>query len=176
MPKISHVLGFIAVVALLLFVWVGGFQAVTVEVSQSGPLYGVYLKHYGSYATIPSTLSEVQRYVREKGGESKTTFGMYFQDPKETPDELLVSWVGVITPEPLEVEPPYEQFVYERKDTVRGAFRGHPYATYFKVYKKLEDQMRRLNLDRSVPALETYTPASFGQYFIDVYREAVPLE
>ncbi len=170
MPKLLQVIGFIFFVVLILLLWAGLLQRVTVSEVTRDPVYGVYLNHYGSYATIPSTLAEVKRYLDARGVSTEVTFGYYLQDPKKTPQSLLTSWVGVIVEEPLELDEPFQLLTMTPDTYVHAQFQGHPYFAPLKVYGKMDEYMRRLSLDQTVPSLEMYTPHRWGQYLIDVYR------
>jgi len=170
MPRVLQIIGFLFFVILLLLLWAGLLQRVTIDEVALEPMYGVYLQHYGSYATIPSTLAEVKRYLDAQEIDTEVTFGYYLQDPKITPQSLLTSWVGVIVDEPIEIEEPFQVLTMTPDTYVHAQFQGHPYFAPFKVYGKMDEYMRRLSLDRTVPSLEVYTPHRWGQYLIDVYR------
>ena len=169
MPKLIKIIAFIVILAALILLWAGVLQRVKIVEEKNPIMYGVYLKHYGSYSKVPVTLSEVKSYVKEKGLTTDVTFGVYFQDPKETPKELLTSWVGVVVDEPIIVEEPYELYTFEERDNIHASFQGHPFVAPFKIISKIETYQRRLSLQAGTPWVEIYTPYKYGQYIVDVW-------
>lgn len=159
----------IMVILLGVGLWAGLLQPVEVVTEINPRTYAVYVKHYGSPKTAPTSLVEVQRYLKEKGVQGQGVFVAYQQDPTITPDPLMVTWVGVVVSDPVEIQAPYELFVFEPRENIKAHFKGHPILASLKTRSRLEQARLRLSSPVGLPWIEISKPYKYGQYIVDVW-------
>jgi hypothetical protein len=84
-------------VAIMAFLWyVGFFEKVRVFEGRHGGYTVAGLDHVGAYRELGRVFSKVDGILREMGIICTKGFGIYYDNPKETPQNELRSFVGDI--------------------------------------------------------------------------------
>lgn len=168
--KIIIILG---IVFALLFAWAGFFRPVEFNVNDVQKRYAVYAVHKGSYAKSDVTIREVEKFLNSQGIFADVSFGLYFQNPKDVPTELLTSWVGYVVNDPIETTAPFYLLEIPVGKKVVTEFIGHPMISSFKIYPKLMEYLKLYNYKQDTKIYEFYTKKSLGQYLINIEADVV---
>lgn len=163
MKIIWLVVGLLAA-GVLTMLWIGTFNQALIEGPQErGPFNVVYLEHRGPYHKIMGVVSQVQKYLDQKGIEGKEAFGEYFDDPSLVKPEDLRSNGGFILDElveegaEIELEEPYKFKTIERKLYLVLTFRGSPALGAMKAYTKADKWIEESDyVFANEPTLEIY--------------------
>jgi effector-binding domain-containing protein len=95
MKKILYILLFAAVAILFYLVYAGLFKSVEVKI-QNMPGYRVMgIQHVGAYEKIGDAFNRIHAIADEKG-VAVTMIGVYFDNPKNTPETELNSLAGLV--------------------------------------------------------------------------------
>lgn len=87
----------IIIVSLLAFYWyIGGFASLEVKKSTAGGYLVAGLEFTGPYHKVGTTMEKADSTLRSLGIECTKGFGIYYDNPQETPKEELRSYVGNI--------------------------------------------------------------------------------
>jgi hypothetical protein len=161
------VLILIGILAVLPFVLyrLNVFTAVPVSEREVGPFLLVYKKHIGDYREAGKVTDEVYYDLRDKYSIDTTKgFGLYYDNPKETPTDQMRSILGVIVEgrsaqELGEVSEKYGVVEFSKTKAVVAEF---PFkgpmsimVGVFKVYPKLNAYIEQRGLPQS-PIFEIY--------------------
>lgn len=81
---------------LVLGLYSGIFTKTSVEIRQMGPFVVAYIDVKGEYSETVSIQDSLNNKLWEDGIENYQTFGMFYDDPKNTPVDNLRSKVGCV--------------------------------------------------------------------------------
>jgi hypothetical protein len=85
----------ILIIGILIFGWVNGlFTPVTVIEKEEGGYKLAGMEYVGAYKNAGKFMNEVEMKLKNAGLECKKGFGIYYDDPKTTPEEKCRSFVG----------------------------------------------------------------------------------
>lgn len=166
-PVLIGVVVVVAATVVVTFVSrLGGFLPVLVE-RDSSPKNFILLarQHLGAYHKVAPIISEVEKWARANGEPCMLTFGEYLDDPKKTDEDRLRSRVGCLIPykealrqleQPLTKAPDLKVEELNMNDTIVATFQGSPSIAPLKVYPKVFETMRDLELEPAGPFLEVY--------------------
>ncbi len=148
----------IAVFALGLFIYVGGYKPVQTEIGDQGPLKIVYKEHIGAYHQIMPVLTEVEGWARQNGEACKLTFGEYLDNPKLVAEDRLKSHGGCVVEKDWSSGLPagYGYRELPRRLYLSAVFEGAPSIGPLKVYPKVDDIMREQGYKPDGAVIETY--------------------
>lgn len=150
----------LTVVALLisLFFRVGAFKKVVISERNSGPYKTVFKKHLGAYHKTVTVIEEVEAWARKNGEKCELSFGRYFDDPDQTPEDRLHSFGGCVVEKPwLQGLPPeFEYAELESRPYVIAEFSGAPSIGPFKVYPRVKSYLANHNLRQDGAVIEIY--------------------
>lgn len=144
--------------AVYLYVYLGFYKPVEIEIGTRGPLAMLYKDHLGAYHMIGPIITDVETWARENKIECAKTFGEYIDDPAAIDQDRLRSHGGCLIPGPL-ASPPTAPMKFElrpEKTYVIARFSGSPSIGPFKVYPKAHKFIEEKRLRVSVPVIETY--------------------
>lgn len=98
--KILKWIGIVLLIAVVAFVfylfYLGAFGKVTVVEKETGPYRLAYQVHYGAYSGIGKVMDNVYASLEAAGIKTTKGFGIYYDDPKSTPEKQLRSIGGCI--------------------------------------------------------------------------------
>ena len=144
--------------AFVIYIRLGGFQPVSIEVNFFGPKYLVYKNHTGAYHTINSSITEVEKWAQKNGYECQTTFGEYLSDPEKIQTEYLKSHAGCVTYNiPQQIPSIYHVKKLPKTKSVIAYFNGSPAIGPWKVYSKVKNFIKAKGLITKQYPLEFYT-------------------
>ncbi len=90
------VLAFIGIVTIGGLWFVGYFSKFEIKEQQTGGYLLVGMDFIGPYMNVGPTMNAVDSVLRKSGIECNKGFGIYYDDPKKTPNEKCRSFVGNI--------------------------------------------------------------------------------
>lgn len=172
MQFLKIILGFLALLLVAgfgLFVYSGGFSSVDIEERNVGPMKLVFAEHYGDYSHTKEIQDSIYQALKENGVNAEKGFGIYYDDPANTPTDSLYSLSGCV----LEIRDTNKiktlkrkGFRIEQMNKTPGIVASFPYRTQFsillgvyKVYPEFKEYRKEHNLQEK-PAMEIYTPDS----------------
>ena len=100
-----------AIVIVILFAipifaaYMGVFNTLIFDIKEFGPYQLVYLEQTGDYAQTGKTMEQVESIVENANIETEAAFGIFYDDPSETPKEELRSEIGLILKKGTTVNP-----------------------------------------------------------------------
>jgi len=87
----------LAVFALIGYLfYLGAFSDITLTEKETGPYRLAYSVHYGAYSGIGRVMDSVYSSLEAAGIKTTKGFGIYYDDPKSTPEKQLRSIGGCI--------------------------------------------------------------------------------
>lgn len=151
MKSFRYLIFFILVsfISFFLLGWYSGlFAKTSVEIRQTGPFVIAYVDVKGEYSETANIQDSLNIRLWEDGIENYQTFGMFYDDPKNTPVENLRSKVGcVIHPDYIskikKLTSKYRVLTIEKQTSAvvelsyKNAF--SVYAGIYKAYPALKD-------------------------------------
>jgi hypothetical protein len=96
LKKILLSAGLLIIIVVVFLAYLGYFSSVKVEEKQEGGYTVVGVNVTGPYSKAGKYISNVDSKLKEAGINSIKDFGIYYDDPKNTPAEKCRSLVGVI--------------------------------------------------------------------------------
>jgi DNA gyrase inhibitor GyrI len=99
MKKFLIIFGALWLFATIIIALHGGFKTVKVESIQSGPFHVLYLDHKGSYREVGKAINRVNTLLRDNSINKISLLGIYYDDPKVTPEENLRALAGALVDE-----------------------------------------------------------------------------
>lgn len=163
----------IIVFTTTLFVRLGGFKPVDIELSDYPNLHLAYKEHLGPYHKIAGVITEVETWVGSQHLSCDRTFGEYLDDPRTTDERRLQSNGGciidatsaltlekslkVLRPSNDPIASDIKIKAIPAKKYLLARFTGAPSIGPFKVYPKVEKYMREHNLKSTGAVFEIYT-------------------
>lgn len=90
------IVGVLVIGVLVYLYYVGFFTKVTIEEKEMGPFVLVYEEHKGAYKNIGPVMDKVYNDLLADGVETTRGMGIYYSDPKTTPEAELRSVGGSI--------------------------------------------------------------------------------
>jgi effector-binding domain-containing protein len=144
---------FLATVAIYL----GLFKSVEVTKVELPAYHLVYKLHVGAYHKIGGTITEVEKWAKEKGITCDLTFGEYFSDPNEVSEDLLRSHGGCVVESLISDLPEgYSQKTLDPQEAIHAKFNGSPAIGPYKVYGKADEFAEKQKLKKTGVAMEFY--------------------
>lgn len=166
----------------------GSFKSVVIERKQKNETLVVLLRdHLGAYHKIAGLITEVETWARVHGEPCTITFGQYFDNPDNTDEDRLRSRGGCVlsngektvelkkligeeskpgSSSGLKIE------TIEIPDALVAEFLGSPSIGPIKVYPKVFEMMKQLDLRSSGAVVELYEvldeKSGRTQYFFPV--------
>ncbi len=142
----------------------GSFKGVEVAQTEAAGTYILVAReHMGAYHGIASVITEVETWARANGEPCALTFGEYQDNPETVDEDRLRSRGGCIVSsqekaDELKKVLPVGTTVSELKieKALTASFDGSPSIGPLKVYPKIFEQMKSLDLASSGPVLEIY--------------------
>lgn len=143
---------------------VGALKGVAIERGTDGPHRLVAREHLGPYHGISDVISAVEAWAKEHGEPCAQAFGEYFDDPNTTDSDRLRSRGGCILSNDAIARLaesgglPEGTTVSElpSREALIAVFEGAPSIGPLKVYPKVFDEMKRLELRLNGPIFEIY--------------------
>ncbi len=96
MKKTIIIVVLIVAVALLFMFYMGMFQKIDIVKEKKGPYTIAYVEYVGPYSGVAKPMKELDDKMRAAGFSSTDGIGIYYSDPKTTPENELKSDVGSI--------------------------------------------------------------------------------
>lgn len=156
----------VIIVAIVIFLfYMNFFSKVSVKEEKTGPYTFAYVEHVGPYSQVGKPMAELDKKIREAGFEPTLGIGVYYDNPKDTPQEKLRSKVGsVISENDMgKIEEDGQGFTFETLEEQTRIVAEFPYrnmASYFmgpmKVYPAIEKYMKEKGYDMNTVGLEVY--------------------
>ena len=144
--------------ALVVYIRLGGFKTVSIEINFFGPKYLIYKNHTGAYYKINSSITEVEKWVQKNGYDCQTTFGEYLSDPEQIQPEYLKSRAGcVIHNIPKQIPSIYHTKKLPKTKSIIAHFKGSPAIGPWKVYPKVKEFIKTKGLTTQQYPIEFYT-------------------
>ncbi|MCB0420059.1 MAG: GyrI-like domain-containing protein [Bdellovibrionales bacterium] len=148
----------ISVLLLTLYINLGGYKEVTIEIKNIDGMHLVYKSHVGPYHKINPTIEAVEKWAHDSKIECLKAFGEYLDKPGTIEDDRLRSHGGCVVPEQPE-NPLPEEFEYRYLDAqkvIYAIFKGAPSIGPIFVYPKIEQTLEEKKLTAAGPVLELY--------------------
>ncbi|MFP4522689.1 MAG: GyrI-like domain-containing protein [Fibrobacterota bacterium] len=169
--KIAAGIGIVLSLMLITAGYFGAFSKVTLKKENRGPFRIAYKDHTGAYSKIGPVMDSVYEELKRNGIETTKGFGLYFDNPAETPKEELRSIGGCIIPDSAVSLPNgIKTDVFPEAQSIVSEF---PYKGglsiifgVMKVYPELSAYMKENNIE-GLPIAEIYdTPGEKIEYMI----------
>ncbi len=169
-----------SVLFFLIFAWYSGFfKKIRVEVKEIGPFVVVYEDYIGEYSETAKIQDSIFNLLWEDGIENYKSFGIFYDDPKDTDIDKLRSRIGcVIEKEYIDrinrMKNKYNVFLIKRKKSAVIVFpyknTFSVYAAIYKAYPKLE-KFRKENAYKKTPIIEIYDIPNTITYILPLKKE-----
>jgi AraC family transcriptional regulator len=163
-------------VVISIMLRLGSFKPVVIErKSANAPLVVLLRDHLGAYHKIATVITDVEIWARANGEPCKITFGQYFDNPEQVDEDRLKSRGGCVLSSPESIENLKKRInegtesgadgesksglkidTIEIPDALIAEFDGAPSLGPIKVYPKVFEMMKQLDLQSSGPVLELY--------------------
>ncbi len=162
MLRITLIISGVVIFALILVSFVAGvFDSVRLSKEMAGPYNLIYREYRGPFSGIRLTLNDVYKYVRDqKKVRAEAGFGIFYDNPANTPQDSLRSIAGVITDSLIEVNDPYKSGSFRETEAIVGRFPIRSLLSYVmgtgKFYPSLQKFLEENNLELSGPVMEIY--------------------
>jgi len=150
-----------------LIVWLvahlGGFDHVSLEAKDIGPLRLVYKHHFGAYHKIEPVIEEVEKWAHAHSEPCTQSFGEYIDNPDTVDEDRLNSNGGCIVIADWSRKTLPEGFTYReipKRLFVVAGFDGAPSIGPIKVYPKAQQFILDQHLKPDGPVIETYETQS----------------
>lgn len=153
-------------VVLILCWWIGLFDTATVQTTYEGGYTLVGKEYTGSYSNAGKNMADVTAQLNREGAKYTRGFGVYYDNPRNTPPEQLRSFVGGILDEKDSTMAPQ---LREKGFKVESMQRGQALVvslplrtnlTYIigtmKAYPALNKYLQEKNLKSAGAAMEIY--------------------
>lgn len=147
---------------IYLFIHLGAFKKVYVEVQQFPSYYTAYKIHRGPYHEINSMLTSIETQINKMGMRCKSTFGHFLDDPATMDADRLKSHVGCVVSEEvfkaLSANHP-EDFKLVLQPTMKvvyARFQGSPAIGPMKVYPEVNKFADRQRVQLRPDVIEIY--------------------
>lgn len=142
----------------------GSFRGVEIAQTDAAGTYLILSReHMGAYHGIAAVITEVETWARAQGEPCLLTFGEYQDNPETVDEDRLRSRGGCIVSskekaDELKKDLPAGTTLTELKidKAITASFDGSPSIGPLKVYPRVFEQMKRLDLVSSGPVLELY--------------------
>jgi DNA gyrase inhibitor GyrI len=185
MKTVIVILGILIGIAAGVLSFYGLFAPINIQEREIGPLMFVMEKHVGAYKDVGSLIDNMQRDLKDDGIETSMGLGIYYDDPKATPEDKTRCILGRILEDTdrsrvMEIEKRYK--IGELPQTnylvVEFPFKGLPSIVIgiYRVYPKIAKYMKTHEIPK-MPIIEVYdskaqktfyiVPTSVNQYFFD---------
>ena len=141
---------------LLIYVWWGGFNGVSIQEAVRGPYTYVYQEHVGDYAK----LTDVQMEVRKRLAMQNVPPGLAITVLESNPD--LVSKAerrgraGYLVPEGTQVAEPLKLATIPARPVLLAQVRAGILLAPSKAYLALDRYLRSQNMGMVMPTVEIY--------------------
>ncbi len=152
-----------------LFVHLGAFKDVTIEVQMYPDFYVIYTKHRGPYHEINGSLIQLEKQLRNEGIACKKTFGHFLDDPAVVDADRLRSHIGCViskeNQQQLKNSEPPQWFtqVFSLNKVIYSRFQGSPAIGPMKVYPKVREFADKQRVALRPDVIELYTVQRDGQ-------------
>lgn len=154
---ILAILGIIVAFAFSLMIYLGVFKPVVFSEGRQGPFKLIYKEHTGSYHKIVSKLQEVESWAKQNNIDCSKSFGMYLDDPEKTEESRLRSYGGCLVTEiPSTLPEDIKSKELPERLYLMAQFEGSPAIGPFKVYPKIQKQLKDNNQTLIDGVLEVY--------------------
>lgn len=97
--KILLIIGILVVIVVGFLAYMGFFSTVKVDEKEEGGYTVAGMEIVGPYSKVGQYIGDVNKKLKEIGINSTKGFGIYYDDPKTTPNEKCRSFVGNIIDE-----------------------------------------------------------------------------
>ena len=153
----SVLLGLILLGAYL-YIYLGAFKEVRIQVVQEPPFHIIYKRHVGPYHKLNSVISSVEAWAREHNLPCSQTFGEYLDHPDKVSHERLRSHGGCLTPTQISASLPanFYQRTVEATPCLEATFSGSPSIGPFVVYPKIQRFASKNRLKLQEKSFEIY--------------------
>ncbi|MDC0980371.1 GyrI-like domain-containing protein [Bdellovibrionales bacterium] len=151
----------ISVLLISLYINLGGYKEVSIEVRPFDGFHIIYRQHVGPYHKINPTIESVEKWLKQNKIECLKAFGEYLDKPGTIEDSRLRSHGGCL----VENRPtiPLPEGVTHRfvkpQTIVYATFSGAPSIAPIFVYPKIEETLASKKLTALGPIFEIYNPA-----------------
>lgn len=148
----------ISVLLLTLYINLGGYKDVTIEVKSIDGFHIVYKEHVGPYHKINPVIEAVEDWARSGAANCLKAFGEYLDKPGTIEDNRLRSHGGcVVDKEPEELPSQFKYRFVPQQTVVYAAFTGAPSIGPIFVYPRIEETLEEKKLKAAGPVFELYS-------------------
>lgn len=144
---------------LAVYWWWGGFNAATISEMESGPHFYAYLEHTGDLGKLPKTQDMVYKLLKQAGIEPGDTITVLLTDPRITPKGEQHAKTGYRIPLDAKLPSALKGEIIPRRKVVAARVNAAVMLAPSKAYQALDDYLKPLGRDITVPAVEIYRPA-----------------
>lgn len=165
MKYVLGLIGALFIILISVLTYYGMFATVTISEQETGPYWLVYEKYIGDYKNVGPIMDKLYQELEKKESlKTSRGFGLYYDNPQETPKEKLRSLVGCILDAKDEgkiksLQAKYNVKLFPASKSVVASFplRGHPsiFVGIFKVYPKMFGYLKDHNYTPA-PMMELY--------------------
>ena len=148
----------ISVLLITLYINLGGYKDVSIEIKSYPSFNVIYQMHVGAYHKIEPVISEVEKWAKDNDVECLKAFGEYLDKPGSIEDARLRSHGGcVVAAKPSNLP---ENILYKEvpeQKIIYAVFEGAPSIGPIFVYPKIEEIIEEKKLNSSGVTFEFYT-------------------
>ena len=158
--KILNLLGLLIGITILVAIGIlyviGFFNSVSISKQEKGPYKVVYLPHTGPYYQTADTIKNVEKILQTTAIKAGEPCALYYDDPKNVPQDKLRSKGGVFVENVVSLKPPLRLEEIPARTVIIGRIKSHPAIASIKVYPKLHKWLQQHHLKAGTPSLEIY--------------------
>jgi DNA gyrase inhibitor GyrI len=166
MKTVLVILGVLLGIAVSIFSFYGLFAPVKIQEKEMGPYIFVMKKNIGAYKDVGPLIDEMYRDLKEVDIMTSRGLGIYYDDPKVTPEGKTRSIIGRILEDidpskviELEKKYPIGELPKTNYLVVEFPFKGLPSIIIgiYRVYPKIARYMKSHEIPK-MPIIEVYEP------------------
>jgi DNA gyrase inhibitor GyrI len=166
MKTVVVILGILIGIAVAIFSFYGLFAPVNIQEKEIGPYVFVMKKNVGAYKDVGPIMDEMYRDLKEADIVTSRGLGIYYDDPKVTPENKTRSIIGRILDDvdpakviELEKKYPIGELPQANYLVVEFPFKGLPSIIIgiYRVYPKIARYMKSHEIPK-MPIIEVYEP------------------
>lgn len=174
MKTVIIVICILAGIAAGIFSFYGLFAPVNIQEKEMGPYTFFMKKHVGPYKDVGSVMEELLRDLKDDSIEPQIGIGIYYDNPKMTPEDKTRSIVGYLIEgieytRMVELEKKYSagELPKENYLVVEFPYKGLPSIIIgiYRVYPKLKAYMKKNEIP-DMPIIELYEPEAEKLHYL----------
>lgn len=157
---------------LAVYWWWGGFNAATVNETESGPHTFAYLEHQGDLGKLPKTQARVFVLLEQAGVEAGDTITVLLTDPRKTAKTGQHARTGYRIPVDAKLPKELMRETIPRRKVLAAKVHAAVALAPSKAYQALADYLGPSGQDITLPAVEIYrpsgTPTRVGELTVEI--------